>query len=43
MDVSETEGSQEGLGDFGEERTLSSRKALQQKVHQRQEEVTDAC
>lgn len=43
MDVSETEGTQEGLGDFGVERTLNSRKALQQKVHQRQEEVTDAC
>lgn len=37
--MSETEGIQEGLGDFGVDRTLNSRKALQQKW---QEEVTDA-
>ena len=29
--MSETEGIQEGLGDFGVDRTLNSRKALQQK------------
>lgn len=39
VDVSETEGIQEGLGDLGVDRTLNSRKALQQKW---QEEVTDA-